>query len=420
MTNGVSTLRETRGEQFLRLRDLLRGGSRCHPRQKDALTATKRMGELRGKLLLQAYSKERHLAWVHVFVPSEILFAMNIVPLNLEAFASMLSSRNLSAETIRVAEDDSVSSDSCSFLEMCMGATIEDVLPSPDIVISTTRFCDAAPKIYYQMSTRYPGSLNLTLDVPYRESPETIEYVAGQLEAMVKRIEEHLGITMKEEDLASSIDYSNRARNYFIKVNELRRHVPSPMSGREAIDYAAMLADTWGARELPAIYRLLYQELKAKIAQGQWATPMERHRILWLHLRPYYTAEIFDFVESTSGAVVAFEEVNHIFWDEIDAREPYIGLAKKLVRNCVSSELKHKLAVYERTIDDYKIDAVILFYHKGCTSTCSTIQMTKECLESKGIPVLTVEGECIDTRHYAPLPTKARIEAFLEMLEARQ
>jgi benzoyl-CoA reductase/2-hydroxyglutaryl-CoA dehydratase subunit BcrC/BadD/HgdB len=418
MASDQAMLHEQRSEQFTKLRDLLRGGSRCSARQKDTLAATRRMAELRGKLLLQAYSKEKHLAWVHVFVPCEILHALKIVPLNLEGFSSMLSTRNLSSDAMRVAEDDFVSPDSCSFLETSMGAMIADVLPAPDIVISTTRFCDSAPKIYYQMSQHYKGSMNFTLDVPYRETPETIDYVAEQLRAMVKKIEEHLGIAVKEEELASAIENSNRARGYFLKVNELRRHRPTPMSGREAIDYAAMLADTWGSRELPAIYRLLYQELKEKIVKEEWAVPGERHRILWLHLRPYYTDDIFDFVESRSGAVVAFEEVNHIFWEEMDPGEPYLGLAKKLVKNCISSELQHRLEVYERTIDQYGIDAVILFYHKGCTSVCSTIQMTKECMEKKGVSVLSLEGECIDKRQYAPLPTKARIEAFLEMLEA--
>lgn len=65
---------------------------------------------------------------------------------------------------------------------------------------------------------------------------------------MTTLLEKRLGKKMDYEKFAETSHLANEAREYFIKVNELSTSIPAPMSGGEAIDFAALLAYTWGSK----------------------------------------------------------------------------------------------------------------------------------------------------------------------------
>ena len=71
------------------------------------------------------------------------------------------------------------------------------------------------------------------------------------------------------------------------------------------------------------------EELEERIEKGITAVEDEQHRLLWCHLRPYYNDEIFQYLEIEHNAVVAFEMVNLITWDEMDPQKPFQSLAKE-------------------------------------------------------------------------------------------
>jgi benzoyl-CoA reductase/2-hydroxyglutaryl-CoA dehydratase subunit BcrC/BadD/HgdB len=41
-------------------------------------------------------------------------------------------------------------------------------------------------------------------------------------------------------------------------------------------------------------------------------------------------------------------------------------------------------------------------------------------MRKKDIPMLILDGDAIDSRNYSKEPTRLRLEAFLEMLEAKK
>ena len=57
----------------------------------------------------------------------------------------------------------------------------------------------------------------------------------------------------------------------------------------------------------------------------------DTHRLVWLHLPPFYSSRLMDFIELTCNAPVVFEEVNFVGWQELDPDEPYRSLARKLL-----------------------------------------------------------------------------------------
>ena len=370
------------------------------------------------KLFRKAYEKEAVVAWRSPFVPTEIFYALDIIPLCIEAFSSMLAGSLLSAKTLDSADDAFYSRDVCSFLRCAVGAAREDYLPTPDFLVCTSHYCDSGGKTFDNLAKKYKKPY-FFLDTPYHYNDKVaVDYLAKQLEDMVKELEKIIGRKMNPDKLAETIKLSNEAREYFLKVNELRKNIPSPMLGSEAIDYAAIVANTWGTRETIDVYKTLYEELKERVEKQVDAVEGEQYRILWRHLRPYYDIGIMSYLENQCKMAIAFEEINYIYWKEMDPKDPYRSLSQKLLSNSPIGPIEHwtKEATLN-FVNWYKIDGIIEFAHWGCRHLNSAAHILRDELQKIGKPFLVLDGDCIDDRNYAVAQTSARIDAFLNSLE---
>jgi len=385
------------------------------------LKATKMRSSLLGKLFRRAYQKDSVVAWRSSFVPSEILFALDIIPFAPEGVIAMFANSHLTDEILRVAEDHGCSRDTCSFLRGIEGSVINDYMPMPDFLIATSLYCHGSAQVFKSLSKKYNKDF-FYIDVPFHyERPYAVDYVAKQLEDMMKKIAEKSNRKFDIDKLKQAIIYSNQASDYFAKVNKLRMHKPSPMLGGEAIDYAVMLAHTFGIPEMVDICKTLYEELKERVDKGIGAVEEEKHRILWRQLRPYYTNTLFDYIERTHKAVIVFEEANCVYWKEMDPEQPFKSLAKKLLSNYGFGQVQRWLDFTNSFVIDYSIDGVIEFAHWGCRYLSASTQIVKDkILQSKNIPILVIDGDCIDRRDYSDGQVKTRIDAFIEILNRKK
>ncbi len=364
----------------------------------------------------KAYRKDTKVAYRSVIMPTEIFFAMDMVPICVEMVSAMLAGSAMGPRALNIAEENHYSRDICSFARCILGAAIEDYLPSPDFLASTSYYCDDTPKLFYTLGKMYSREPFL-LDVPYDyKNNDAIEYLARQLEKMVSVLEKAIGRRLDPKRLSQAIEFSNEARDYFVKVNELRKNIPAPILGGEAIDYATLLAFTWGSREMVDVYKMLYEEVRDRVNTGAKLKKSSKPRILWRHLRPYYNNYLMEFIERELNCEIAFEEINYIHWGPMDPKDPYRSLARKLILNSPVGPIEHWMEDSFGLLDKYSIDAVVSFTHWGCRQLASTNHIFKEALEKRGIPMLELGGDCIDSRDYSFQQIKTRIQAFIEML----
>lgn len=407
-----------RKAQFRNLCELLKNSREKQTSPFITLQATKLRSALTGKLFRKAYQKESIVAWRSSFVPSEMLFALDIIPFPPESVVSMFANSHLTDDILKIAEDHNHSRDTCSFLRGVVGSVINDYLPTPDFLIATSLYCHGSAQVFHQISRKYKKPLYY-IDVPYHfDRVYAVDYVAKQIEDIMKNMAKHIDKDFDAEKLKEAIVYSNQARNYFLKVNELRRNRPTPILGGEAIDYSIMLSHTLGCREMADICKTLYEEVKERVEKKQGSLDEEKYRILWRQLRPYYSNAIFDYLERKHKAAVVFEEVNYIHWPEMDPNEPFKSLAIRLLSNPPIDFSKKWLKVSIGFIKDYKVDGVIEFAHWGCRFLSANTQIVKDALPD--IPVLIIDGDCIDRRDYSDAQIKTRIDAFIEILNRKK
>ena len=235
-------------------------------------------------------------------------------------------------------------------------------------------------------------------------------------------MEKALGMKMDMGRLAEACQLSNEAAEISKKCNELRWSSPPLIRGAEGVYNAVLFSQLWGRKELVEIQKQFYEDLCIK---KEWAEKHYRredtHRLLWLHLPPFYDTKILDFIEMTCRAPIVFEEVNFVDWEMLNPADPYRSLARKLL---TVGYLDPKLRVNYISSNAEKsgLNGCILYNHGfgrcSLSDSCFAKHLREE-LDKVGLPLLTLDGDCMDPTT-DPCSTTTKISAFVEALNSKK
>jgi len=372
------------------------------------------------KELKAALQRKGLVVWGNAFAPFEMFYGLDLITCHPETLAALAAKTGLSRNAITCAEAGGYSSDTCSFYRCALGLDMEGLIPRPDIIVSTSYLCDGGVKFFHNISRRY-GCDYYLLDVPYHNTENARRYLASQLEELASIIVKKQGKSLDLDKLAGALRLSNEAREYALRINELRRAVPCPLSGSDSLSYVLdMQFFGFGSEAGVRFFKTLYEELKARVESGQGAVDQEKYRVLWLHhIRPYYPNEIISRLEEM-GASVCFGESNHVYWEPLDEANPFESLAAKMLANPSGGPLERRSGLALELVDRYNIDGVIHFSHWGCRQSCGGEYVIRDLMRERGMPVLILNGDGADSRNYSREQTRLRLDAFLEMLEAKK
>ena len=367
----------------------------------------------------EAYAHEHRVVWTSLFVPSEILFALDLIPFSLEVSAALFAGLGQSSRGLAEAESAGIPTDVCTFHRSALGFAFKGYIPRPIIHATTSTLCDSNIKMS-RISEMITGKETLVLDVPYELTKESIRYLAGQLEEFTKKLEVVSGQKMNPQRLREVLERANRTREKMLEINEIRTSPFSPLPGTKALGFMLPSHVLQGSSHAEAFYTRLSAELKEKVAakEKSGAHPEEKIRLLWLELKPYFKCEIPAAIEATSDIKIAFEEINFVYWEPLDPQRPYESLARKLISSHYNGPLSRRMEVLKTLARKYNIDGVLIFSHWGCRRNNAAVPTIKRELNMEGIPVMNLDGDCVDDQNFASGQLKTRFEGFLEMLRS--
>lgn len=367
--------------------------------------------EMTGK----SYHRRFPAAWSSAFFPTELLHALGIAPFSPEAAAAAVSSLGFQRELLQEAESRCPGNDNCTFHRCAMGAFFSGFFPAPRGFCASSHLCDGAVFLFQNLA-QVSGIPLILLDTPWEKGEEAVEDVTRQLQQMIPLLENIAGRTLDDHKVEEAVLHAEEARQAMLRVNELRCHPASPLSAGEAFNYLYLYFTGLGSEAMPRIYQMLARELEIKIHEHNEAFPPSK-RLLWLHLPPFYRSgiELFSYLENR-GARVVFEEFNHVYWDEMDCRDPLRAVARRMVAHFSYGHLQHRIHTIKELARDYQVDGIIHFSHWGCRQSCGALGVIREELLREGLPLLELEGDCVDDRNFSPGQLKTRLDGFLEML----
>jgi benzoyl-CoA reductase/2-hydroxyglutaryl-CoA dehydratase subunit BcrC/BadD/HgdB len=359
-------------------------------------------------------SRERSV-FTSLFSPIEIVYAHNLLPFMLEALSGVAAKFDLAGDFLSQMERKWYTTDFCSVHRIFISVAQHHLLPIPRFLLSTSNACDGNLKSFGEVGTFYEKP-HLFISVPYYKDEDSLNYLARQLEACSRHIEEITGKKLKRRNLERSFYYANRASVALREINRLRTDQRALMYGDEGLGLLLLWGLFMGSRQGAAAAESYRDELARRAASTNETIRLKK-RLLWLNLKPYYDNHILHMLEKELNAVVVAEEINLQPWPELDTSDPWKSLARKMVSQAWIGKGEYRIQNIRRAIEEYAIDGVVHYSHWGCRQSNGAVRLIRDAVQEYGIPFLEIDGDLVDPRNYAEGQIRTRIEGFVEVME---
>lgn len=374
--------------------------------------------------LLNAREAGDFVAAHTVFFPSEIMYAMDIVPMHLET-TSWMTALFLGeyADLLSAGAELGLAPEICSPHRGLAGAFATDALPRPDVILWSNMVCDNTAKSG-ELLMKLTGCPGFFLDHPFQNTEGEMNYLVEELADMVRFLEEQSGRKMDWDRLSQGVARMDRQIELLRQVGKLRQAVPSPFHPQGFLELLTIDYLFAGRPEATEYLETLRQELAEAVSQGKGAVPKERFRLMTLFLPPMYLIGFLERISQEYGAVSVTEPF-FCSWGEgrLDPSKPLESVARK---SYMLPEMRMYGPLDDRALSEivdsakqYKIDGAIYYADIGCRHTCATIKLFKDVLDELDIPVLTLDCDVVDPTIASEEEIRDKLERFFELLEDR-
>ncbi|TZE81866.1 2-hydroxyacyl-CoA dehydratase [Calorimonas adulescens] len=351
-------------------------------------------------------------AWVNLFAPTEILHAMDIYPLCIEAFSSFLVGFQCEDVYIDYAQRFGISDTLCSYHKGFIGAALTDLLPKPKFMITSSMLCDANISTFRYLSWYHHVPM-YSIDVPFEYSSQSVSYLEGQLREMVKMLEQVTGKKMDEDKLKEVIKRENKTHAYMNRYIDVLRYKCHPTTLTLEM-YMLFVTHTFmGTQQTLRFFEILMDEMES-------FPDSKAKRVFWVHIVPFYPHGLKRYFNYSRHYEVLGLDLNFDYLEEMDCDNPYRALAIKMILNHGNGPYQRKIGSIMNIIDRLQPDGVIHFCQWGCKQSVGGMMLLKQMLDERGIPFLALDGDGADRRNHYEGQVNTRLEAFLEMIGKRE
>ncbi|MCX5999449.1 MAG: 2-hydroxyacyl-CoA dehydratase family protein, partial [Chloroflexi bacterium] len=371
-----------------------------------------------------AGGKGRPMAWVTFGIASELLWAMDIVPAEIDVTMGVAAGFPEGVTRYIDLAERHVADYICANNKTFIGAILAGDLPKPDIIIQASHPCDSNLATYPVMS-EYFGSSYFCIDVPYFRNDAALDYVADELRRLVAFLEEKTGRKLDVDRLKQAMEYSNQAHEYILKLAELRQSVPCPYSSADTVSEYGICLALAGTPQLASYMKKRYEWARDRVSRRQGGLPpgAERIRLVWIYGTPCFDFSIYPWLERTYGAVTVACMNNNFVMKPVEDISDVDHILKGLARKVTDLPMGRECGgVWENYLESqidllrrFKADAAIFGGHVACKSNWAIAKLVKDRIRDElGIPTLNMELDVFDPRVATSEHIKAILGDFLE------
>jgi len=421
----VSEAGHSKIDAIVRACQMLQRMNRANPEaRKSDLLYYQMLGDYCSRLL-KAKKEGDFIAAHTVFFPTEILYAMDIVPMHTETISWTIALfTGEYADLLSAGAEVGLATEICSAHRGLAGAFYIGTLPRPDVMLWSNLICDNTAKSgeLLMALNRCPGFF---LDYPFQDTDEQMTYLIGELKAMISFLEEQSGKRLDMDRLSEVVERMDEQVELYREIGKLRKAVPSPFPAQGFLQLLTTYYLFPGQSEATEYLEAVRQELAEMVRAGKGAVPHERFRLMSLFTPPMYLIGFLEKISQEYGAVSVTEPF-FTYWGEgrLDPAKPLESVAKR------SYMLPEVCSMYgpltEQRVEDivdnarqYQVDGAIYYANNGCRHTCATIKLFKDALNEIDVPMLTLDCDVVDPTFNTEEEIRQKLEQFFELLEDR-
>jgi benzoyl-CoA reductase/2-hydroxyglutaryl-CoA dehydratase subunit BcrC/BadD/HgdB len=384
----------------------------------------------------------RPVVWSCSAVEKALYYGLGVYPFYPEQFAALCAvlrkNRDPEAEKeavrfARIAEQQGYVTDLCGYQRVGVGYVINNDLadaplhgmPAPDILVTTSSYCDVRLKWFEDMAQRLDVPL-FTLDRPERvfnglmqlPDPHEVDYYRSQIEDFIRFVEKHTDLKYDETRMEEAYDWANKTNELRLEILDLRKAVPSPMGCADgfATMYPGMYCS--GTEKAHDFYKALRDEVKAKVDAGKGQIEDERFRLLWYGLPIWFNMGIFNYFESIGGVFAYEPAYNPMPWPVRGRDDVLTDFATRTLS--ISSRYASQIESLKEQCREYDIAGAVMAYLITCRLVYLPTLQIRHALEGNlGIPTVPIECDLVDERTFSEGQVMTRLDAFAEQILKR-
>jgi len=356
-----------------------------------------------------------------MFAPIEFILAAGAIPVRVGSGwydAAKLGDRIMPVEV-------------CPVIRSTVGAKMVSLSPYLELsdAIINPLTCDGRTKLSEILSDYKP--IWYMTPPRVKDDPQSLSLWKEEMQVIRGKIEELTGTKITKNNLRSSIEVMQRATKAFRRLQDLRKG-PPVITGRDAmlVNQTSLWDDIerWTQKTDE-----LCDELEKRVEQKNWACPPDTSRVMVTGTPMLWpdSWKVPNLIEESNppGVLVVDEQCSsdRILYDPVGVDEwtmsdMFDAVSERYLMAstcpCFTSEHGNEDRVnwIMNRIKEYKVDGVIYYVVRGCILYAMEYARIKRILDRMGLPVYYLDTEY--TREDVG-QMKTRIEAFLEMLEAR-
>jgi len=346
--------------------------------------------------------------WLCTYVPEEIIHAAGILPIRITGY---------SQETELEDGNAYLYISNCSFSRSCLQLGLRDGYDFLDGVVGGST-CDGARRLF-DLWRKYIGTpFHHVLTVPRKYTQEAHDLYYSQVMQFKQHLQEFLGVEITDDKLRQSIDLYNESRSLLKSLYDFRKLDNPPITGAETMEL------------LDASFRMPKDLFNEHLRQllDELAVPGNTHKgraRLMIAGSVMANPAFVKSIEDQGGLVVTDELCTSTrYWSDPvvlnESEAPLRAISRRYLNNFPCARMFPSDERFNRILDlarDFRVDGVISQIIRYCVPYAHDIPLLTKRLKAEGIPILALDVE-YGTSGSGQIQT--RVQAFLEMLEARK
>ena len=378
-------------------------------------------GKREKELKEQKQAGKKIIGYSCIFAPIELILAADAIPIRIGSGwydTAKLGDRIMPVEI-------------CPVIRSTVGAKMIKLSPylelSDAVIVPLT--CDGRTKLSEILSD-YKAIWRMN-PPRVKDDPHTLGMWKQEIMHIKEKIEKLTGTKITRKRLKNAIDTMQKATKAFRRLQELRKG-PPVINGRDAM--LVNQISLWDNIERwTKKVNDLCDELKKRLEQKEYSSYPDTPRVMITGTPMIWpdSWKIPNLIEEANpqGVVVVDEQCSgdRILYDPVGVDEwtthdMFDAVSERYLMACTCPCFTSENGNEDRInwimdrIKDYKVDGVIYYVVRGCILYAMEYARIKRVLDKMGIPVYYLDTEY--TREDVG-QMKTRVEAFLEMLEAR-
>lgn len=370
----------------------------------------------------------KKIAWVTSGGPVEPLYAAGIVPVYPENHGAMCGAFRMGPKLCEQAEDMGFSRDVCSYARCDIACAVNGSgpiggLPKPDLLICCNNICGTVTKWYEVLADHFNVPLVL-IDTPYlhdgQVNAHTIRYVRDQFDDLIATIENVAGRRFSERKLRRRMELSLECVQAWQRILAYCRNRPAPISCFDAFAHMFPIVTLRGTKWATRYYKHLETEIQRRVDQGFGAVRNERIRLLWDNLPIWYEIRhLFRHLASRGVCLVADTYTNAWTLDNLDGERSLDSMAEAYTTIYLNIGMRKRYDQTAELAQLFDVDGVLMHSNRSCKPySFGQLDIQRIVRQELDLPCLLVEADMTDSRSYARDQVQARLDAFIETIEA--